>query len=1111
MKNYLLRQKEHNKIKRLKSAFLFIMLSGHFHAQLPTDNNANLNKITPSTPETYSIFKAGDFPVDYRTGKLNVAVPIHTISTKGGLSIPVSLAYNTGGIKVDETSGVAGLGWTLAVPNSISIEQHGRNDLTNNAVWFSSDLYNYQYSEVNLESLPVEVRTKLQALADGALDTQPDIFHYNLPTVSGAFVRDSGGNFHTIPYENVKISYSETDHKFQIIDPEGITYTLRVGNSVSTSSGISVEFSPSSFFLEKITLLNGEEVNFKYEKQMSYQAITHSYEDVYIPIEESDALCGPAVKNTHNTATNRYLEVLLTEIKYANETVKFNYKNIINGVLGRKDLSSTNAQNTYALDQVIVSNSAGKIIRDYRFTHSYFGSGIDSDYRNYRLKLTRIDNILENNKYSFEYNENHGIGVGSFSQDIWGYYNGRSNPNLIPNMNYFNVSYDQGGDRNVYPDYSQAYILKKIYYPTGGSSAFTYENNTIWDKLLIPQKQEANYGAIDNYYTNTQNEYDQIIMNTPPNEYFLFDVDQGSADEELRVEFGNTCDNQIPDQIPENGSSMGYAYIDEFVNNQWKNIATFSGASTAGQLTDQKFFLHPQAPKRIRTVRTGNCSISLRVYKVKYIRNNGQNNLVGGIRIKSIEDFDGSTTYTKRQFEYHNPNLSSNRSSAYFASPLEFVKNTHKVTRPTGYDYDVLCNPYALSADQAVNSSLSGKDVVNYEYVTEHTLGRGRKTYQFGYVDYPLKITHLGGYNPYQFINKNLLRETSYSKDGISPLREIIYNYTPHYFKNALSADYTSTNATQIVASGVMGMYTINKFGHIYYSSILLNSNPIESGMFSLDEVITKDYLNGGTVTTKVNRNYSIDNIQKPINLIKQSTVDSDQKTTEMEYKYANEKGNQLLIDKNMVSIPLETTATQTIGTITKTLSKSETIYPLSQTEANAKTSGLVLPISVLSYDLQNPAVSSTEVTYNKYDEKGNVLQYTTKDGSPVTILWGYNKTQPIAKIEGMTYDQLLAAVSISTVVAASDQDASDPSTETALLNALNDFRKQAALADKMITTYTYDPLIGVTSITPTTGVREVYVYDSANRLKEVKIQEKDTTGNYVYKKVKEFNYNYKP
>ncbi|MDO3427368.1 RHS repeat domain-containing protein, partial [Chryseobacterium sp. APV1] len=63
----------------------------------------------------------------------------------------------------------------------------------------------------------------------------------------------------------------------------------------------------------------------------------------------------------------------------------------------------------------------------------------------------------------------------------------------------------------------------------------------------------------------------------------------------------------------------------------------------------------------------------------------------------------------------------------------------------------------------------------------------------------------------------------------------------------------------------------------------------------------------------------------------------------------------------------------------------------------------------------------------------------------------------------------------------------------------------------KLISTYTYDPLIGVTSITPPSGVRQTYTYDPANRLKETGVRGKNSAGSYINKKVSENKYNYKP
>jgi hypothetical protein len=172
------------------------------------------------------------------------------------------------------------------------------------------------------------------------------------------------------------------------------------------------------------------------------------------------------------------------------------------------------------------------------------------------------------------------------------------------------------------------------------------------------------------------------------------------------------------------------------------------------------------------------------------------------------------------------------------------------------------------------------------------------------------------------------------------------------------------------------------------------------------------------------------------------------------------------------------------------------------------KTSGFPLPYEVLSKDLQT-GNDITQIVYDRYDFRGNLQQYTTKDGIPIAIVWGYNQTYPIAKIEGAAYPEPAKKTEIpqyliNSIINASNDDALEASgnDETALLTALDDFRKDPLLSDYQITTYTYDPLIGVRSITPPSGVRENYIYDSANRLKEVK----DINGTVL----KEYQYHYK-
>ncbi|MCL8538962.1 RHS repeat protein, partial [Chryseobacterium gallinarum] len=127
--------------------------------------------------------------------------------------------------------------------------------------------------------------------------------------------------------------------------------------------------------------------------------------------------------------------------------------------------------------------------------------------------------------------------------------------------------------------------------------------------------------------------------------------------------------------------------------------------------------------------------------------------------------------------------------------------------------------------------------------------------------------------------------------------------------------------------------------------------------------------------------------------------------------------------------------------------------------------------------------------------------QYTTKDGISTVIIWGYNQTQPIAKIEGAKLSDIQQSL-IDSIVNASNTDAlaGVNNDETSFLSALNTFRN--SLSGYQVTTYTYDPLIGVRSITPPSGIRESYIYDSANRLEKVI----DANG----KVLKEMKYNYK-
>ena len=158
----------------------------------------------------------------------------------------------------------------------------------------------------------------------------------------------------------------------------------------------------------------------------------------------------------------------------------------------------------------------------------------------------------------------------------------------------------------------------------------------------------------------------------------------------------------------------------------------------------------------------------------------------------------------------------------------------------------------------------------------------------------------------------------------------------------------------------------------------------------------------------------------------------------------------------------------------------------------DATTNNLLLPKTILA--AKGTQTPETKITYNSYDNIGNVTQYTPEGGIPVAVIWGYNQTVPIAKIENATYAQVQSYV-------ANLQTLSNGTNENALIVALNSLRIN--LPNAMVTTYTHKPLVGVSTITDPKGNKVTYTYDSFNRLQSVK----DHQGNTI----NENEYHYRP
>lgn len=139
----------------------------------------------------------------------------------------------------------------------------------------------------------------------------------------------------------------------------------------------------------------------------------------------------------------------------------------------------------------------------------------------------------------------------------------------------------------------------------------------------------------------------------------------------------------------------------------------------------------------------------------------------------------------------------------------------------------------------------------------------------------------------------------------------------------------------------------------------------------------------------------------------------------------------------------------------------------------------LVMDHELVSY-AQNPIDKST-VLMDLYDNFGNLLQHHRGGGIKHSYLWGYGSLYPVIAVQNADY-QSLQNILGNTVI--TNLNNANPSK--AIINAA-----AAALRNNLpnaqITSYTYKPLVGMTSQTDPKGLTTYYEYDGFQRLKYVK------------------------
>lgn len=459
---------------------------------------AELEKIIPLSPNAAAISKYGEVPVSHFTGIPNISVPVYHVKSKK-LEFPIALSYHAGGNKVEEVPSWVGMGWSLTGAPMISRSVRGIPDEGLNG--FFSELTHLQlYATDGFEQYNPSMSIKqlqdedypnynfgywwadyLVAVYKQETDPEADIFYFNLPSRSGKFFWDQvTDEFHTYPWTNMKINYS--GNAFEIVDEDGTVYIFPASlrEKTTVSGATQGEQIPTAWWASKMYDANKtDSIVFSYEAENQVNYILDGQ------IKTVWGTCEPVI--TGSTATTA--AYTLSGITFNNGTVALTKE-----TTQREDLSGG-----YALKKIEIFNTSSLLIKKMDFTYNYRSGSVPSNYSSTlgkRLMLQQVQESgagsLNGGKYQFVYDTDIEIPHRkSMSQDHWGFFNGRTNTELTPSVTYMPVSgpplHIAGADRKVYPEYTQFGILKKIIYPTGGYSEFDYETNIAYNPNLPPE------------------------------------------------------------------------------------------------------------------------------------------------------------------------------------------------------------------------------------------------------------------------------------------------------------------------------------------------------------------------------------------------------------------------------------------------------------------------------------------------------------------------------------------------------------------------------------------------------------------------------------------------
>jgi len=1081
------------------------------------------------SPNAASLGRFGEIPVSLYSGVPRINVPLYEIKI-GDFRLPISLDYHASGIKVGDVASNVGLGWVLNAGGIINRRQNGIMDEAMIARYdtYSQQIAQMASSETNDDTKKAIASSWFSPYPNSKYDTEPDIFTFNFAGHTGQFYLNPEGKVTMLPIDNrFEVRYEDQypipnrNHVYAfarwiIKDTDGIEYVFG-----RTKDGMSDNFERScmsggnqlcddnscvnSWFLSQIILANGQKVDFKYDVT-DYTVSIGGYASNYGP--------NPVyLSGYYEEKQVNYQRILrLREIICADSKLVFSQ-----GAL-RKDIPNdfTLGKLEIFANVATIGTPVYELRNAYRFFYNYSG----------RLKLLGLEKYsLEDGSYipshTFNYNPIElPLFYYSASQDLWGYYNHIDNRSLVPAMINLPFPTGQGNSvpgaiRAIDPDFTQAGMLTEITYATGGKTQFEYENNTAVCNGVTTSYSLCSY--LDNTprypwkFINISLIQAENLGSAAYTEVYSGDV---TVDTSTMFSFkdrfmsydGATCSPYV------NGDSRIYSCVTfDLQKKQLDN----SYVTVAGDFYFGVEYPVGKGTYRVR-MKWKNNDRGMFYVSVEYglEKKHAQVNeskgeiLVGGLRVRSIYNIDPVLRDTlKREFNYnYDVSDPSGMRGVTTGIPMNIPVYIHDSPVCTNYG---LVKPFTVSS-LPVASILSGDGVsVGYAKVSEILSGNNATngktdTYFITANDHSDKNILSSALFPfpnaesYHWRRGKENRKIDYLlKDGeYIAVKLTDYKYS---YQTSTSVNFKEYLATKIYPNPIGATDFPGSGVECFESGRYVQYNlPTES--YILSEVIEREFGNNGIISTTAAY------VQHDKTLLPKMAKKSSSHAEEIysvtkypvDYSLTNatlsneSQGIKLLLSKNKQTMPIEETIIKkaldgteyVIGSRLNIFFQDKPllnkVYELGGHSPLLKSNFTFSYIDNNGNLIKDSRYVDPLVSISQYDQYFNPVEVIERGGKNTVFLWGYNGQYPLAEIKNASYMEVETLLTKTTIDALNAVLVSDGAI-TAAINKL-----RTGLPNAMVTSYTYKPLVGMTSKTDPRGIKETYTYDGMQRLKAI-------------------------